>query len=96
MIQLLSELPVKAPNPPAIPPTIAVTIINDMLLGRENISATRIVSIEFVWISVMVAIKNHKMEIPRNPATNDDAPFVEMITLIRKLAITTDHHGNIV
>lgn len=96
MIQLLSVLPVNAPNPPAIPPTIAVTIINDMLLGRENISATRVVSIEFVWISVMVAIKNHKMAIPRNPATNDDTPFVEMMTLIKKLAMTADHQGNIV
>ena len=96
MIQLLSVLPVNAPNPPARPPTTAVTIINDMLLGREKISATRTVNMEFVCISVIVAMRNHKMKIPKNPATNEDPLFVEIMTLIKKLAITTDHHGNIV
>ena len=66
------------------------------LLGSENIAATRSVRIESVLISVIVAMTNHRIAIPKNPDKKDDGPLVDIIKLIRKLAITTDHHGNMV
>ena len=85
-----------APNPPANPPTKAVTRIKDKLFGSESIAATRSVRRESVLISVMVAIKNQSMPMPTKPAIKEDSPLVEMIKLIKKLAITTDHQGDIV
>ena len=37
---------------------------------------------------------NHSIPIPRKPAIKEESPFVEIMKLIIKLAITADHHGN--
>lgn len=94
--QLLSVLPVRAPKPPTNPPMMAVIKINRELLGSENIAATRSVSIDAVCISIIDAMTNQSRAIPKKPARNEDGPLVEIIKLIKKLAITMDHHGNIV
>jgi hypothetical protein len=39
--KFLNRLPLKPPNPPASPPTMAVTSTNSIELGNEKIAATR-------------------------------------------------------
>ena len=95
MIQARKWLPVSAPNPPTNPPIIAVTRINKNPFGREKIPATRLVRMDSVNISILDASMNQSNPIPRKPERKDENPLDEIIKLIRKLAIATDHHGNI-
>ena len=75
MIQFLSWLPVNPPRPPANPPIIEVTKINNSEFGKEKMVATRSVSIEPVLKSVIIAVMNHSKPTPRNPLKKEDGPL---------------------
>ena len=44
-------------------------------------------------MSMNAASTNHNMAIPKKPEKKEDNPFVEMMKLIRKLAMPMDHQG---
>lgn len=66
-----------------------------MVFGNEKIVATLLDRIDSVFTSTISAEKNQSNPTPKKPPINEGHPFVEIIKLIKKLAMTTDHQGKI-
>ena len=86
-------MPVKAPNPPAIPPTRPVTNTNKSGAESWKMAATFFVNKEPDSKSINQAKVNHNNPIAKNPLTKETNPEVRISKEPRNAAITTEYQG---